>query len=89
MSGHKVRQRSKSFFDHFSQAKLFFNSQEPHEQDHILNALSFELGKVESIAVRERMLHFLLQIDEGLAAEVGHNIGLHVPKTLALSLIHI
>lgn len=86
MSGHKVRQRSKSFFDHFSQAKLFFNSQEPHEQDHILNALSFELGKVESIAVRERMLHFLLQIDEGLAAEVGHNIGLHVPKTLATPL---
>ena len=86
MSGHKIRQRSRSFFDHFSQAKLFYNSQAAHEQEHIKQALSFELGKVESISVRERMLHLLLQIDEDLAAEVAHQIGLHVPKTLVTPL---
>ena len=41
----KIRGRSPSFFDHFSQATLFFHSQSEAEQNHIVNALSFELGK--------------------------------------------
>ena len=82
IEAHKVRNRSKSFFDHFSQAKLFLNSQSEPEKNHLTDALCFELGKVESIAVRERMLYFLSQIEEGLAAEVAYCIGLHVPKEL-------
>jgi catalase len=78
----KVRDRSASFFDHFSQAKLFYNSQTEPEKEHIKQALSFELGKVESTSVRERMLYLLVQIDDGLAAEVAYNIGLHIPKAL-------
>ena len=78
----KVRGRSASFVDHFSQAKLFFNSQSEPEKEHIRHALSFELGKVELTSIRERMLYFLVQIDEGLAAAVAYNIGLHVPKAL-------
>lgn len=76
----KVRERSKSFFDHFSQAKLFFNSQADYEKDHIVNALSFELGKVETVAIRERMLGILSKIDKGLAAQVAFNLRLHVPS---------
>ncbi|MBC7946317.1 MAG: catalase HPII [Chitinophagaceae bacterium] len=76
----KVRERSKSFFDHFSQATLFFNSQSEPEKNHIVDALSFELGKVETIAIRERMLGILAQIDTGLATQVAYNLGLHVPK---------
>lgn len=76
----KVRQRSRSFFDHFSQAKLFYNSQSEPEKQHIADALSFELGKVETVAIRERMLGILSQIDTGLAAQVGYNIGVHVPR---------
>jgi catalase len=82
----KIRDRSKSFFDHFSQAKLFFNSQSDPEKDHLTNALCFELGKVETIVVRERMLNLLLQIDEGLAAAVAYKLGMHIPKALTTPL---
>jgi catalase len=78
----KIRERSMSFFDHFSQAKLFFNSQSEPEKNHLIDALSFELGKVETISVRERMLYLLSQIDESLAAAVSYYIGVHVPKAL-------
>ena len=76
----KVRERSRSFFDHFSQASLFFNSQSDPEKNHIIDALSFELGKVETVAIRERMLGILSRIDKSLATAVAYNLGLHVPK---------
>jgi catalase len=78
----KIRARSKSFLDHFSQARLFFNSQSDPEKNHIVDALSFELGKVKTIAIRERMLGILSLIDKGLAAEVAYALGLHVPQNL-------
>lgn len=86
IDAHKIRERSASFFDHFSQAKLFFNSQSEPEKNHILDALSFELGKVESISIRERMLYFISQIDEGLASGIAYNIGIHVPRGLETQL---
>jgi catalase len=76
----KVRERSKSFFDHFSQATLFFNSQSDPEKQHIIDALSFELGKVQTVAVRERMLGILWHIEKSLATAVAYNLGLPVPK---------
>src|SRR5436190_3189119 len=82
IDAHKIRERSQSFFDHFSQAKLFFNSQSEPEKNHLTDALCFELGKVEAIAVRERMLNLLLQIDESLAAGVAYKLGMHIPKEL-------
>jgi catalase len=82
----KIRERSKSFFDHFSQAKLFFNSQSEPEKNHLTDALCFELSKVETIAVRERMLNLLLQIDESLAAAVAYKLGMHIPKELSTQL---
>ena len=78
----KVRGRSKSFFDHFSQAALFFNSQAPHEQQHIINALRFELGKLEVPAIRERMLFMLSQVDRTLAEQVAQELGIDVPSKL-------
>ena len=56
IEGAKVRARGESFFDHFSQAPMFFHSQSEPEQQHIIKALRFELGKVETLAVRERMV---------------------------------
>jgi catalase len=86
IDAHKIRERSKSFFDHFSQARLFFNSQSEPEKNHLTDALCFELGKVEIVAIRERMLNFLLQIDEGLASQVAYSLGLSIPKTLEIPL---
>jgi catalase len=75
----KVRGRGEKFFDHFSQATLFFNSQTEPEQNHIVNALRFELGNVQTEAIRERMLVLLSQIDKGLASRVADGLGLSVP----------
>lgn len=76
----KTRARSKSFFDHYSQATLFFNSQSEPEQNHIIDALTFELGKVKTVAIRERMLGILHQIDELLASKVAFGLGIEMPK---------
>ncbi|MES2447209.1 MAG: catalase [Bacteroidota bacterium] len=78
----KVRARSKSFFDHFSQAKLFYNSQSQAEKNHIVDALRFELGKVKTIAIREKMIERLTQIDGDLAQKVATALGLKVPTEL-------
>ncbi|MBL7712862.1 MAG: catalase [Chitinophagaceae bacterium] len=82
VEAHKVRGRSASFFDHFSQARLFYRSQSVPEQNHIVNALSFELGKVQAIHVRERMLYTLKQVDETLASDVAFALGLKVPAKI-------
>jgi catalase len=78
----KVRARSQSFFDHFSQAALFFGSQSEPEKGHIVNAFRFELGKVETVAIRERMLFMLAQIDKTLAGSVAEGLGLKVPTRI-------
>ncbi len=75
----KVRARSKSFRDHFSQARLFLNSQSVPEKNHIIEAFTFELGKVKTVAIRERMLGILNIIDTSLAAAVAKGLGLQVP----------
>ncbi len=75
----KVRARSESFHDHFSQATLFFNSQSEAEKKHLTDALCFELGKVEVPAIRERMVGILSQIDKGLAGKVAASLGIKVP----------
>jgi len=76
----KIRARSRSFFDHFSQARLFLNSQSEAEKNHLIDAFSFELGKVKMVPVRERMLGLLSHVDKGLAAAVAYALGLHVPE---------
>lgn len=76
----KVRARSNSFFDHFSQATLFFQSQSEAEKNHLIEALQFELGKLETPAIQERMLILLAQVDEILMARVARGLGIHVEK---------
>ena len=78
----KIRERSPSFHDHFSQATLFFKSQSVPEQNHIIRALRFELGKVETIPIRERMLFLLAQVDKELANKVAEGLGASIPAKL-------
>ncbi len=80
IDGQKVRERGEKFFDHFSQATLFWNSQSDPEKQHIVQALRFELGKVEVPEVRERMVGMLAQVDRTLAEQVAQGLGLAVPK---------
>jgi len=79
--GQKARLRPESFADHYSQARQFFISQTGAEQRHIASALTFELSKVESLAIRERMVSHLLNIDETLATTVAQKLGFQsMPK---------
>jgi catalase len=56
-------------------------SQTETEQNHIANALTFELSKVERLEIRARMVSHLLNIDEGLAKQVAGGLGLkEVPQ---------
>jgi catalase len=82
VEGHKVRERSESFKDFFSQATMFWRSLTPPEQDHLVSAAHFELGKVDAHAVRERMVHeFFNKIDHALAVRVAEGIGVEPPAT--------
>lgn len=74
--GSKLRMRSESFSDHYSQARQFFVSQTPLEQRHMVNALVFELSKVESSEIRIRMVSHLLNIHKDLAQNVADGLGL-------------
>lgn len=79
IDGRKIRERSPSFLDHFSQATLFYKSQSEPEQNHIINALSFELGKVTVESIKIRALGLLNQVDKTLAEKVAKALGLKVP----------
>lgn len=79
IEAHKVRGRSESFSDHFGQAKLFFNSQTENEKNHMIKALRFELGKVDTTAIRVRMLGLLSQVDMHLATKVAEGLRLTIP----------
>lgn len=80
IDGHKIRQRSESFSDHFSQPRLFYRSQAPHEQKHIVDTYVFELSKVERKYIREReVLEVLCNIDLDLAQQVADQLGIEIP----------
>ncbi|HEC58173.1 hypothetical protein LCGC14_0484150 [marine sediment metagenome] len=72
----KGRVRPESFADHYSQARQFYISQTKIEQNHIANAIVFELSKVETQAVRLRVISHLMVIDKKLANKVAEGIGL-------------
>ncbi len=80
VSGVKIRERSKSFVDHYSQAKLFYNSQSAPEKTHLQNALIFELSKVTRPEIRERLVGQLAYIDTDLAWKVAEKLGVEVKK---------
>jgi catalase len=80
ISGIKIRERSKSFVDHYSQAKLFYNSQSTPEKIHLQNALIFELSKVTIPEIRERLVGQLAYIDKFLAWRVAEKIGVEVKE---------
>lgn len=75
-AGAKLRVRSETFSDHYSQARQFYMSQTKVEQTHIAAALTFELSKVETPAIRARLVAHLLNIDSDLAQQVADGLRL-------------
>ena len=78
----KIRTRSESFSDHFSQPALFYRSLADWEKKHVADAYSFELNKCNHVHIKERMLWLIAQIDDSLAKEVADNLGMEIPEDI-------
>ena len=76
IEGDKVRGKPEKFAESYNQATLFYNSQSEIEQLHIIKAFRFELTKVQTVAIRQRMVSQLRNVDEDLAKAVADGIGL-------------
>ena len=86
----KERATPTSFDDHFSQARMFYRSLTSIEQQHVADAYTFELGKCDEQAIKERQLVALANIDPGLCATVADALGLPAPvATLEVSDLEI
>ena len=82
----KIRGKAEKFADHYTQAKLFFESQTPQEQAHIVGGFRFELSKLTVPAIRERMLSSLVNASADLAQKVADGLGMAVPAAMPLAL---
>ncbi|MFC5213106.1 catalase [Streptomyces coerulescens] len=80
VDGAKIRRRSASFQDHYSQPAMFWNSMADWEQEHIVSAFRFELGKVGSKTIRARTVEHLAQVNTDLATRVARGIGVADPS---------
>jgi catalase len=80
VEGEVARTQPASFDDHFSQPAMFYRSLTPLEQGHIVEAFTFELGKVYEQAIKERELGVLAQVDSDLCARVAAGLGLPAPS---------
>ncbi len=81
----KVRGNPVLFADHYSQARLFWQSQSVAEQCHIIAAFRFELTRVQIVGIRQRVLALLANVDSHLAASVAQGLGLELPPPLPLA----
>ena len=77
--GPKRRIRAESFADHYSQARQFWISQTPVEQEHIVAAYAFELGKCEIERIRTAVLANLRNVDEQFAQRIADELGMPLP----------
>ncbi len=78
----KVRGNPEKFAEHYAQATLFFDSQTPVEQAHIIAAFRFELSKLTVPSIRERMLSSLANVSAKLAAGIADGLGMAVPAAM-------
>ena len=80
IEGYKIRNRSDSFRDHYSQAKLFFDSQSEYEKEHLKNAVTFELSKLTQDSIRERVVKQLSNVNLKLSQDVAKKLGMEAPS---------
>lgn len=80
VEGHKIRKRSASFEDYYSQAKLYLNSLTPAEYEHMAAGFSFEIGMCKSVMVKQNAVNQLNKVDRQLAKTVAANVGVSVPE---------
>ena len=82
IDSNKIRARSESFSDHFSQPALFYRSLSEWEKKHVADAYAFELGKCKVRPIVERTLWLISQIDGDLAKSVSEELGIKIPSKI-------
>ncbi|MEN1969130.1 catalase [Lentibacillus sp. N15] len=81
VEGHKTRKRpSESFYDYFSQPRLFWNSLSSVEKQHTVETFTFHLGYVKSKSVRQQVVDMFANVDTKMACAIADNIGVNRPS---------
>lgn len=75
----KIRGRSESFRDFYSQATLFWNSMSAAEKEHIVDAFHFEVGSVKDKNIKQRVADMFGNVAPDLAAQIARGIGVNAP----------
>ncbi|MHB1152187.1 MAG: catalase [Eubacteriales bacterium] len=80
VEGTKIRQRSDSFINHFSQATLFWNSMSKVEKQHIIDAFHFEVGSVMDMQIKQRVVDLFNNVNADLAIQIAAGVGVKQPE---------
>lgn len=80
VEGYKVKAVPDSFKDYFSQPKIFWNSLSFIEKQHLVQALCFQLSKVQSHSIREKAIQMLSHVDAGMATMIADYVGIEPPS---------
>ncbi|TSI03703.1 catalase [Lysinibacillus sp. BW-2-10] len=81
VEGYKIRNRSDSFNDHYTQATLFWNSMSETEKKHIIKAFHFEVGNVKNKTIKQKVVEMFNNVDGELATQIAQGIGVQPPAT--------
>ncbi|MDQ0350728.1 catalase [Alkalibacillus filiformis] len=81
VDGYKVRKRSESFKDHYTQATLFYNSMTEHEKRHIHKAFHFEVGNVKDPKIKQQVVEMFSNVSHTLANEIAKGVGVEPPQS--------
>ncbi|KAH0305289.1 catalase, partial [Aureobasidium melanogenum] len=71
LTGAFTRELSPTFNDHWSQARMVWNSVTPAEQQIVVNSLRFEISQVQSQVVKQNFIIQLNRISHDLASRVA------------------
>lgn len=80
VEGRKIRARSESFKDYFSQPRIFWNSMTVIEKQNLIESLSYQIGRVEREFVRQQAVDLLVNVDREMACIVADNVGVDHPS---------
>ncbi|NMA95513.1 MAG: catalase [Clostridiales bacterium] len=81
VEGHVTRDRpGESFYDYFSQARLFYNSLAPFEKKDLIETFIYHLQQVQSKSVRQQNVEMWANVDREMACIIADNIDVDRPK---------
>ncbi|NLJ78442.1 MAG: catalase [Tissierellia bacterium] len=81
VEGHITRERpGSSFYDYFSQARLFWNSLVPFEKKDLISTFIYHLQFVDSKSVRQQNVDMWVNVDREMACIIADNIGVRRPE---------